>query len=137
MDLLEVVLKKPGMQVPLGHSHPPRKPQSDKFCKFHNDYSHVTNECKNLKITIEKLIQEGELLEYGQRESGPNKRRREADDKTSDAKDDTWPRGVIQMIYGGCPPTRDSSRNRKASAGEMHAHERHEILKMEGGLPPP
>lgn len=76
-NLLEVVMKKPGVQIPPNRDQPPKRPQSDKFCKFYNDYGHTTNECRNLKIAIEKLIQEGELLEYVWQESRQTKRRKE------------------------------------------------------------
>ncbi|KAL0286726.1 UNVERIFIED_CONTAM: hypothetical protein Sradi_7141700 [Sesamum radiatum] len=33
----------------------PQRPQSDKFCRFHNDYGHTTDEC-HLKNEIERLI---------------------------------------------------------------------------------
>ncbi|KAL0361443.1 UNVERIFIED_CONTAM: hypothetical protein Sradi_3828800 [Sesamum radiatum] len=42
----------------------PQRPESDKFCLFHNDYGHTTEECKHLKNEIERLIQNGYLQEY-------------------------------------------------------------------------
>ncbi|KAL0448850.1 UNVERIFIED_CONTAM: hypothetical protein Slati_1441400 [Sesamum latifolium] len=42
----------------------PQRPKSDKFCHFHNDYGHTTEECKHLKNEIETLIQNGYLQEY-------------------------------------------------------------------------
>ncbi|KAL0458907.1 UNVERIFIED_CONTAM: hypothetical protein Slati_0517900 [Sesamum latifolium] len=42
----------------------PRRPKSDKFCRFHNDYGHSTEECRHLKNEIERLIQDGYLQEY-------------------------------------------------------------------------
>ncbi|KAL0310355.1 UNVERIFIED_CONTAM: hypothetical protein Scaly_2935400 [Sesamum calycinum] len=31
----------------------PQHPQSDKFCRFHNEYGHTTEECRHLKNEIE------------------------------------------------------------------------------------
>ncbi|KAL0445747.1 UNVERIFIED_CONTAM: Pro-Pol polyprotein [Sesamum latifolium] len=42
----------------------PQRPKSDKFCHFHNDYGHTTEECGHLKNEIERLIQNGYLQEY-------------------------------------------------------------------------
>ncbi|KAL0394902.1 UNVERIFIED_CONTAM: hypothetical protein Slati_4456400 [Sesamum latifolium] len=42
----------------------PQRPKSDKFCRFHNDYGHTTEECRHLKNEIERLIQNGYLQEY-------------------------------------------------------------------------
>ncbi|KAL0416785.1 UNVERIFIED_CONTAM: hypothetical protein Slati_3510400 [Sesamum latifolium] len=42
----------------------PQRPQSHKFCHFHNDYGHTTEECCHLKNEIERLIQNGYLQEY-------------------------------------------------------------------------
>ncbi|KAL0405936.1 UNVERIFIED_CONTAM: hypothetical protein Slati_3907500 [Sesamum latifolium] len=41
----------------------PQRPKSDKFCRFHNDYGHATEECRHLKNEIERLIQNGYLQE--------------------------------------------------------------------------
>ncbi|KAL0378835.1 UNVERIFIED_CONTAM: hypothetical protein Sradi_3189000 [Sesamum radiatum] len=37
----------------------PQRPKSDKFCCFHNDYGHTTEECRLLKNEIKRLIQNG------------------------------------------------------------------------------
>ncbi|KAL0439136.1 UNVERIFIED_CONTAM: hypothetical protein Slati_2396600 [Sesamum latifolium] len=42
----------------------PQRPKSDKFCHFHNNYGHTTEECRHLKNEIERLIQNGYLQEY-------------------------------------------------------------------------
>ncbi|KAK4397355.1 hypothetical protein Sango_1572100 [Sesamum angolense] len=42
----------------------PQCSKSDKFCQFHNDYGHTTEESRHLKNEIEWLIQNGYLQEY-------------------------------------------------------------------------
>ncbi|KAL0433978.1 UNVERIFIED_CONTAM: hypothetical protein Slati_2732100 [Sesamum latifolium] len=49
---------------PLSWRDTPQRPKSDKFCRFHNDYGHTTEECRHLKNKIERLIQNGYLQEY-------------------------------------------------------------------------
>ncbi|KAL0439331.1 UNVERIFIED_CONTAM: hypothetical protein Slati_2416100 [Sesamum latifolium] len=38
---------------PRAWRHTPQRPKSDKFCRFHNDYGHSTEECRHLKNEIE------------------------------------------------------------------------------------
>ncbi|KAL8520813.1 hypothetical protein ACS0TY_011387 [Phlomoides rotata] len=44
--------------------HPEIKPKSDKFCHFHNDYRHNTNDCFHLRDEIKRLVQAGHLKEF-------------------------------------------------------------------------
>lgn len=37
-----------------------------KFYQFHDDYSYTTDECRNLKDKIERLIQKGALRKFTQ-----------------------------------------------------------------------
>ncbi|KAL0349947.1 UNVERIFIED_CONTAM: hypothetical protein Sradi_4143900 [Sesamum radiatum] len=42
----------------------PQRQRSEKFCRFHNDYGHTTEEYRHLKNDIERLIQNRYLQEY-------------------------------------------------------------------------
>ncbi|KAL0400128.1 UNVERIFIED_CONTAM: hypothetical protein Sradi_2356100 [Sesamum radiatum] len=42
----------------------PKRLKSDKYCRFHKDRGHNTEDCYHLKNEIEKLIQRGYLREY-------------------------------------------------------------------------
>jgi hypothetical protein len=49
---------------------PPMRSQAknkDKFCLYHKDHGHYTNECIHLKDAIEKLIRQGKLKQFVQR----------------------------------------------------------------------
>ncbi|KAL0381940.1 UNVERIFIED_CONTAM: hypothetical protein Slati_4608200 [Sesamum latifolium] len=77
--------------------------KSDKFCRFHNDYGHSTEECRHLKNEIERLIQNGYLQEYvcwekargtgpyqkkdGDKTSSPERSSREGAKQTSGARE--------------------------------------------------
>nr|GEZ22203.1 hypothetical protein [Tanacetum cinerariifolium] len=49
-------------QPPPSMVTPIEKRSSNKFCNFHNDKGHITNECTQLKKLIEKLVRAGKLL---------------------------------------------------------------------------
>ncbi|GKD09222.1 hypothetical protein Tco_1188907, partial [Tanacetum coccineum] len=43
---------------------PADKRSSNKFCEFHNDKGHSTNECMQLKKKIEELVKAGKLSHF-------------------------------------------------------------------------
>ncbi|XP_023894452.1 uncharacterized protein LOC112006417 [Quercus suber] len=81
-----------------------RKRVAKKYCCFHKDHGHYTNECCDLKEQIEELIQHGKLQKFVKRDHQPQTR---TEDKNhDDAKDDRrdHPKqvvGEIRIIAGG------------------------------------
>ncbi|KAL0355483.1 UNVERIFIED_CONTAM: hypothetical protein Sradi_3995200 [Sesamum radiatum] len=132
----------------------PQRSKSDKFCSFHNDYGHTTEECRHLKNEIERLIQNGYLQEYVckerargtssyQRKEGdkarelrtpsPSRPSREGAKQTSGGKEDhnDIPRkGVIRMIARG-PLGGNSHQARKSQVWEAHQISIKEVLDVE------
>ncbi|KAL0458684.1 UNVERIFIED_CONTAM: hypothetical protein Slati_0495600 [Sesamum latifolium] len=53
---LMAVEEKGLIPLPRSWRDTPLRPKSDKFCRFHNDYGHTTEECRHLKNEIERLI---------------------------------------------------------------------------------
>ncbi|CAA0824202.1 Unknown protein, partial [Striga hermonthica] len=117
----------------------PTKPRSNKYCRFHRDYGHNTEDCRHLKDEIEHLIRAGHLKEFVIRDRPRGKERRRCredsvarSDKDDDREDeprrerrrrqndgreeqrDEMPakRGTIYMISGG-PTDGDSNNARK------------------------
>ncbi|GJX89954.1 hypothetical protein Tco_0343280, partial [Tanacetum coccineum] len=41
-----------------------KRSDSSKFCEFHNDIGHSTDECVQLKRQIEELVREGKLSQF-------------------------------------------------------------------------
>ncbi|KAL0406390.1 UNVERIFIED_CONTAM: hypothetical protein Slati_3952900 [Sesamum latifolium] len=131
----------------------PRHPKSDKFCRFHNDYGHTTEECRHLKSKIERLIQNAYLQEYvcweKARGIGPYQKYETDKDKniknpcsespvkdiprssiTGKAEVNDLPRkGVIRMIIGG-PAGGDSQRARKAQVREAYGTAVREVMDV-------
>ncbi|XP_012833832.1 PREDICTED: uncharacterized protein LOC105954696 [Erythranthe guttata] len=120
-----------------GLTEPPRPMQpnaklekSDRYCRFHKDRGHTTEECAQLKVAIERLIKQGHLGEYidkprnkrrddpprrdnnrdqpQQREEGGHRREQDNNDNQP-----TW--GVIAFISGG-PAGGDSQNARRSLA---------------------
>ncbi|KAL5542557.1 hypothetical protein UlMin_010267 [Ulmus minor] len=49
---------------PPGIRTPANKRDNTKYCRFHRDTGHTTEECRVLKDEVERLIQRGQLREY-------------------------------------------------------------------------
>ncbi|PIN18196.1 hypothetical protein CDL12_09137 [Handroanthus impetiginosus] len=97
----------------------PTKPKSDKFCKFHNDYEHDTDECAHLRNEIEKLIKKCHIKEFlanlrvaasHHNNSGAVVGRRVVLSPQAHQK-----KGLIHMISGR-PMIGDSTRSKRAHA---------------------
>ncbi|KAL0428160.1 UNVERIFIED_CONTAM: hypothetical protein Slati_2990800 [Sesamum latifolium] len=127
----------------------PQRPKSDKFCRFHNNYGHSTEECRHLKNEIERLIQNGYLQEYvcwekargtgpyqkkdGDKTFSPERSSKEGAKQTSGSKgenDDIPRKGVIRMIAGG-PSGGDSDQAQKSQIREAHQISIKEVLDVE------
>ncbi|XP_058103658.1 uncharacterized protein LOC131247297 [Magnolia sinica] len=79
-----------------------------RYCCFHRDHGHNTNDCVNLKEEIETLIHKGHLRQYVKEEKQPRK-----NESSSRAANDAV---NIQTIYGGPSGGGDSNQARKAHA---------------------
>ncbi|KAL0400238.1 UNVERIFIED_CONTAM: hypothetical protein Sradi_2367100 [Sesamum radiatum] len=138
---------------PRSWKNTPQRPKSDKFCRFHNDYGHTTEECRHLKSEIERLIQNGYLQEYvcweKARGTGPYQKEgdKAREGKTSSPElpsgdgakqlsgskgenNDIPCKGVIRMIAGG-PSGGDSHQARKSQVQEAHQISIKEVLDIE------
>ncbi|KAL8135334.1 hypothetical protein AgCh_010119 [Apium graveolens] len=87
----------------------PTKLDKSKYCRFHKDTSHDTDECRQLKDEIEFLIRKGRLSKYtGDGGDRNNNGRKNFDDRRRDQDDQgrsPQPRGpVINAIFGGPLP---------------------------------
>ncbi|KAL0454820.1 UNVERIFIED_CONTAM: Pro-Pol polyprotein [Sesamum latifolium] len=140
------------VHTPLTEGH--QRPQSDKFCHFHNNYGHTTEECRHLKNEIERLIQNGYLQEYvcWEKARGTGPYQKKETDKSKEAKvanpeaspkgdpkmgtnektnsNDPPRKGVIRMITGG-PIGGDSHHARKAEVRKAHDETIREVLDVE------
>ncbi|XP_012856893.1 PREDICTED: uncharacterized protein LOC105976143 [Erythranthe guttata] len=129
-----------------GLAEPPRlmypnvkRQMSDRYCRFHKDTGHTTEECEQLKLAIERLNKQGHLSEYidksqnKRREDHPcrynnrdqQQRQNEEPPRRDRDEDDNQPTGgVIDFIYGG-PAGGDSQNARRALARLARVSQNH------------
>nr|GEV90286.1 reverse transcriptase domain-containing protein [Tanacetum cinerariifolium] len=84
---------------------PLEKRSSNKFCDFHNDKGHITNECMQLKKQIEELVRVGKLshlnkeIKHGRDQSKTGKKKTPAKDKpTKIYMIQSWQRMTRQKV---------------------------------------
>ncbi|GAV79169.1 hypothetical protein CFOL_v3_22634, partial [Cephalotus follicularis] len=87
-----------------------------KYCCYHRDHGHDTEECRQLKNQIEDLIRKGHLRKYVDRDApqGRREQRREEAPRQQEEQQQQQPRGVIHTISGGVASGGDDSNARKA-----------------------
>ncbi|XP_059636182.1 uncharacterized protein LOC132278409 [Cornus florida] len=124
-DEKETKYKKPMIQdepylkwPPKLKSDPARRPR-DKYCRFHKDHGHATEDCFNLKDQIETLIRMGHIRKFivGNDRTDINPPRAGRDNRHPDQQ----PMGEIRVIAGGCAGGGESSSARKAYARKIQS----------------
>ena len=102
-------------------SDPTRRSQR-KFCRFHGEVGHHTNDCADLKDEIERIIREGRLQEFradrrprNDGHGGHNDGRRREENRRPE---DREPVGVIRTVLGGPYIGGDTRRSQKDYAHE-------------------
>ncbi|KAL0371758.1 UNVERIFIED_CONTAM: hypothetical protein Scaly_0857400 [Sesamum calycinum] len=110
-----VVAEQQGLihQWPKKMKDNPKRVKSEKYCRFHRDRGHTTEECHHLMNEIEKLIQRGYLKEYINQ--GPSRQPQDSIFAQTRNTDNLPTAGVIAVISGG-PTGGDSANARKALA---------------------
>ena len=73
----------------------PNKHNRNKYCHFHRDHGHDTDECFDLKQQIENLIRQGKLRNFLGRDNKDEKLKAKVEESSRP------PLGEIRMIVGG------------------------------------
>ena len=84
----------------------PNKRNQNKYCRFHRDHEHDTDECFDLKQQIENLIRQGKLRNFLGRDYKDEKLKTKVEESSRPSL------GEIRMIVGG-GSIGQSSRSRK------------------------
>ena len=100
------------------HSSPSLR-NKRKYCRFHKDHGHYTEDCRNLKEQIEELIRKGKLQQYVKRgdSSKYSQKGQHGDSKRNENRPSPRPHnalGEIKTIAGG-PITGGSFRSLRKS----------------------
>ncbi|KAH7863776.1 hypothetical protein Vadar_021886 [Vaccinium darrowii] len=106
------------------HSDPNKRPK-DKWCRFHRDHGHTTDDCIDLKQQIEGLIQRGRLRRFVKNQKPPRKDERPKNNQNKDQIQNTPIREIV-AIHGGPGAGGDSNKSKKAhlrKLGQMKADE--------------
>ncbi|XP_030970001.1 uncharacterized protein LOC115990293 [Quercus lobata] len=85
----------------------PNKCNRNKYCRFHRDHGHDTNECFDLKQQIENLIRQGKLRNFLGRDNRDEKMKGKMEESSRP------PLGEIRVIIGGSS-IGQSSKSKKA-----------------------
>ena len=96
----------PSLKWPEKMKGDPNKRNRNKYCHFHRDHGHDTDECFDLKQQIENLIRQGKLRNFLGRDHKDEKLKAKVEELSRP------PLGEIRMILGG-DFTSQSSRSRK------------------------
>ncbi|XP_030963402.1 uncharacterized protein LOC115984522 [Quercus lobata] len=84
----------------------PNKRNKNKYCRFHRDHGHDTDECYDLKQQIENLIRQGKLKHFVGRDRTDEKLKGKMEESSRP------PLGEIRIIVGG-NPMGQSSKSKK------------------------
>ena len=111
----------------------PTTRENSKYCEFHRDYGHRTDDCIQLKREIEYLIRRGYLRRFISPENQPrNQAQNQAPPQQPPPRQTTTtqhqqPLGEIQVISGGFVGGGESSSTRKAHLRNIRSIEIVEI----------
>ncbi|XP_074342469.1 uncharacterized protein LOC141680036 [Apium graveolens] len=102
----------------------PEKRDKSRYCRFHKDVGHDTDDCRQLKDEIEYLIRRGKFGCFTKGEEARGQKRdndRRDDDRRGNDRDrNPQPRGpVINMISGGPTAVGTTRNSQKAYAREV------------------
>ncbi|XP_074326801.1 uncharacterized protein LOC141664746 [Apium graveolens] len=102
----------------------PKKRDKSRYCRYHKDVGHHTDDCKKLKDEIEYLIRKGKFGSFTKGEDGRDQKRdndrRDYDRRVNDRDHNPQPRGLVINMISGDPTAAGTTRNpRKGYAREV------------------
>ena len=118
----------PSFQWPKPSSTVTERRDKNKYCRFHQDHGHRTDECRHLKDQVETLIRQGKLQKYVGKTKPYIYQWKDDKDRNQEAGDSKPPTGEIKTILGGLIAGETLKSLKKA-------HER-EVNNFHSRLPP-
>ena len=110
MPLEQVLMQikdDPSLKWPEKMKGDPNKYNMNKYCRFHRDHGHDTDECFDLKQQIENLIRQGKLRNFLGRDHKDKKLKGKIEESSRPPVEE------IRVIIGGSS-TGQSSKSKKA-----------------------
>lgn len=149
-QILATIERSPMLRWPATYSQVPRRaPSAGGFCRFHNDYGHVTDECQHLRDEIERIVRTRNLKEFvktqgagTQQASNRNLHSKEAAQNkpkggTNPGRDLTQPGPSVNMIRGATSRSKgkgrrvyDSDLKRQREEAQLESW-REELLELQ------
>ena len=121
----------PSFQWPKRINTPAEKRDKNKYCRFHQDHGHRTNECLHSKDHVETLIWQGKLQKYVWKTEPHRYQQKDNQDRNQGARDSKPPAGEIKTISGGLTIGRTLKSLKKANGREIDSvHSRLPPMKM-------
>ncbi|XP_065617013.1 uncharacterized protein LOC136062168 [Quercus suber] len=108
------VKDEPSLKWPEKLKGDPNKRNRNKYCRFHKDHGHDTDEWFDLKQQIENLIRQGKLINFLGRDHKDEKLKGKVQESSRQ------PLGQIKVIIGGSLAER-SSKTKKAYLKEVQS----------------
>ena len=105
-QVLMQIKDDPSLKWPKKMKGDPNKHNKNKYCRFHRDHGHDTDECYDLKQQIENLIRQGKLRHFVGRDHKDEKLKGKMEESSRP------PLGEIRIIIGGTS-TGQSSKSKK------------------------
>ena len=106
-QVLMQIKDDPSLKWPKKMKGDPNKRNRNKYCRFHRDHRHDTDECFDLKQQVENLIRQGKLKIFLGRDHKDEKLKGKVEESSRP------PLGEIKVIIGGSS-TGQSSKSKKA-----------------------
>ncbi|KAL2237267.1 UNVERIFIED_CONTAM: hypothetical protein Sindi_0918400 [Sesamum indicum] len=133
---LMMVEKTDALKWPKHTRYTPVKKYSSKYCRFHREKGHDTEECYQLKDEIERLVRKGYFKDQIAREphDGNNRSRSRSrerkqvrgneDVRNPKARENAPTKGVIHTIAGGSKPGQSKRSRKRLDRGYWHTTEK-------------
>ena len=107
LDQVLIQIKdNPSLKWPEKMKGDPNKRNKNKYCRFHRDHRHDTDECYDLKQQIKNLIRQGNLRHFVGRDHKDEKLKAKMEESSRP------PLGEIRVIIGGTS-ARQASKSKK------------------------
>lgn len=129
-QILDDLHDNPDLKWPGKLRSDPSKRLKDKWCRFHRDHGHTTDDCIDLKQQIEGLIQRGRLRRFVKNQKPPRRDEHPRNNQNKDQIRNT-PIGEMAVIHGGPDAGGDSNRPRKAHLRKLGQKKPDEVNLVE------